>query len=194
MGEKVFDMNNKAGSQVRYVKGTTTVSSLKEGVCLSMVLAWIQMTLKDGDMLNSGKLAASMHLITLRQAAFQFNFRANKRAEARFKMNVLQDLFDQYTLKSVQAQSGELISFGEPIDQIRVTPGLYLLYFTGGGAGHAFGFKFTAPGTCYWFDPNVGLFKWPNSDDLSLQLMNLDNSYEKYIVGSYVWRRMELDV
>lgn len=99
----------------------------------------------------------------------------------------------QYTLRSLDFQTGGLISFNEVAGRMRAVPGYYLLSFAKAGRGHAFGFKFMGNDPSYFFDPNAGLYRFPNADELEMAMLDVDNTaYDAYLGGTFLYWRLAL--
>lgn len=163
--------------------------------CLPMVLVWLQQTMVRGNMQNDAILRSNQSLITLRQSALHFKLVTDRPANPVFDISKAQDLFLQFKLNQIREGSSDLFDFSSPGEAMSSLPGYYLLYFRSADntRDHAFGFKFTTSAGNFFFDPDAGLYHYPEVDDLLLNLTYLNTTtYHDFLGGQYWFKQLIL--
>lgn len=162
---------------------------------LPIVLIWLQQTMIKGNMQNDAILRSNKSLLRLRKSALHYKLITARPADPVFDISQAQDLFAQFKLSVVRDGTSDLFDFSSPGEVMRSLPGYYLLYFRNAdnSRDYAFGFKFTTHAGNYFFDPNAGLFHYPNVDDLLLNLTYLNTTtYYDFLGGQYWYKQFIL--
>jgi len=192
-GNMVFAVNQEVTDFNRQTGNSGTAGLVSN--CLPMVLVWLQQTMVRGNMQNDAILRSNKSLITLRQSALHYKLVTDRPADPAFDINKAQDLFKQFKLNEIRKGSSDLFDFSSPGEAMCALPGYYLLYFRNADntRDHAFGFKFTTHAGNFFFDPNAGLFYYPDVDDLLLNLTYLNTTtYYDFLGGQYWFKQLIL--
>lgn len=162
---------------------------------LPIVLLWLQQTMIKGNMRNDAILRSNKSLLTLRRSALHYQLITARPADPVFDITQADDLFAQFKLSIVRGGSSDLFDFSSPGEVMCSLPGYYLLYFRNADntRDYAFGFKFTTRAGNYFFDPNAGLFHYPDINDLLLNLTYLNTTtYYDFLGGQYWYKQFIL--
>jgi len=192
-GNMVFAVNQEAADFNRQV-GNSGTSGLVSN-CLPVVMLWLQQTMVHGNMQNDAILRSNKSLITMRQSALHYKLITDRPAAPMFDIGKAKELFLQFKLNELREGSSDLFDFSSPGEVMSSLPGYYLLYIRNADdtQDHAFGFKFTTQSGNYFFDPDAGLYHYPNVDDLLLNLSYLNTTrYYDFIGGQYWFKQLIL--
>jgi len=192
-GNRVFAVNQEAADFNRRT-GNGGAAGLVSN-CLPVVLVWLQQTMVRGNMQNDAILRSNKSLITMRQSALHYKLVTDRPAAPVFDINDAGELFKQFNLTAVREGSSDLFDFSSPGEAMCSLPGYYMMYFRNAdnSRDHAFGFKFTSHAGNFFFDPDAGLFHYPELEDLLLNLTYLNTtSYYDFIGGQYWFRQLIL--
>jgi len=155
---------------------------------LPVVLLWLQQTIVKGNMQNDAILRSNKSLIALRRSSLHYKLITERPSKPVFDITREQDLFKQFKLSVVRDGTSDLFDFSSPGEVMCSLPGYYLLYVRSAdnSRDYTFGFKFTTHAGNYFFDPNAGLFHYPDINDLLLNLSYLNTTtYYDFIGGQY---------
>lgn len=192
-GDMVFAVTQDAADFNRRTGNSGSTGLVSN--CLPMVLVWLQQTMARGNMQNDAILRSNQKLITLRQSVLHYKLVTDRPADPAFDINQAHELFKQFKLREVRQGFSDLFDFSSPGEAMSVLPGYYLLYVRSAddSRDHAFGFKFTSQAGNFLFDPNAGLYHYPQLDDLLLSLTFLNTTtYYDFIGGQYWFKQFIL--
>lgn len=178
------DLDNGRQASARLVSNT-----------LPIVMLWLQQTMVQGNMQNDAILRSNKPLLILRRSSLHHKLIKERPADPVFDITRAQDLFAQFKLSIVWGGSSDLFDFSSVGEVMCSLPGYYLLYVRNADntRDYAFGCKFTARAGNYFFDPNAGLFHYPNVDDLLLNLTYLNTTtYHDFLGGQYWFKHVIL--
>lgn len=192
-GNRVFAVNQEA-ADYNHQTGNSGSARIVSN-CLPVALIWLQQTMVRGNMQDDAVLRSNKSLITMRQSALHYKLVTERPADPVFNINNAQDFFKQFKLSQVRAGSSDLFDFSSPGEAMCSLQGYYLLYIRSpdNSRDHAFGFKFTTHAGNYFFDPDAGLFHYPDVDDLLLNLTYLNTTtYYDFLGGQYWFKQLIL--
>lgn len=175
------------------VGGQRTASLINES--LPLVMIWLQQTMVRGDMSNDSVLRDNQKLLALRKSVLHHKLVSEQPANPCFNFEKTEDLFSQFKLKMVWQGAGDLFDFRIPGENMCRIQGYYLLYVRTADDthDHTFGLKFSRQSGNYLFDPNAGLFRYSNVEDLLMNLTHLNTTaYYDFLGGQYWFRQLIL--
>jgi hypothetical protein len=208
--QKLFDTTNQVGSQVTYQKGTTTIATQKTGgVCLTMVLTWIQaaqLKLAQGRPMaeTEGEITGPL----LQRVAFRhhmFRFKTTHARENNLGEEALDEIradylkwFSLQEANSYDAPNGSIAGLGGALATLEQGYHVLIIFRPdpAEGSNHSFGLKVNWEGTSYFLDPNSGLYSCDNffEDFLSWTENYLKVNYIQrgYAGGTFAAERLTL--
>ncbi|HSU15374.1 hypothetical protein [Longimicrobium sp.] len=168
---QVVAFTDRASTRVTYRPGTTDLAGGVGGICISMVLMWLRKSLETGGQVTAQHLRDGLHVATLREGAYLRNARADRRARAAGLplFGAIRDLFASYGLVMHERhkEDNALHSFFYPVMEMSLAPGHYAFWMTRPGySGHAMGLVLDEDGPCFWFEPNGGVYRWNDLNEL----------------------------
>jgi hypothetical protein len=169
-----FDTRDLQNTEKLSKVGKTLVKN-RNGVCISMVVDWIQKSIETpGGVTDKSQLKSGLSLALMQTAYMRDVYDDDQLIDTHgLSVNTSTDLARKTGIKGF-FQKDPLIRIGTACAGLN---GYALINIYGGGAGHALGFK-QKNGVVQCFDPNEGILQFPSSRDFA-------KWFPSYVKGEY---------